>query len=158
MGMKTTKKEDKTKMTRRRTRSDVKLEGWGEEKYGRKKKRRDVGKEVLDDNDENGGQRDRRRRRRGDGDTSAHPLLSLTLSPYSVFFSLYFSLLDILHYTHNKCGEYCPCSFGSKPSNKSSSKAHNHFTRQSECRSSPHSHLYSPKPHPKIYMIHCMIP
>ena len=54
------------KTTRRRTRSDVKLEGGGEAKYGRKKKRRDVGKEALDDNDENDGQRDRRRRRRRD--------------------------------------------------------------------------------------------
>ena len=57
----------------------------GEEKYGWKKKRRDVGKEAFDDDDKNNGQRDRRRRRRGDGETSAHPLLSLTLSPYSLF-------------------------------------------------------------------------
>ena len=49
-------------MTRRRTRSDVKLEGGEEEKYGQEKKRRDVGKEVLDDGDENDGQRDRGRR------------------------------------------------------------------------------------------------
>ena len=41
----------KTKTTRRRMRSDVKLKGGGEEKYGRNKKRRDVGKEVLDDDD-----------------------------------------------------------------------------------------------------------
>ena len=77
---------------RRRTRSDVKLEGGEEEKYGRKKKRRDVGKEALNDDDENDGQRDRRRRRRGDGETSAHPLLSLTLSPYFLF------SLSISHY------------------------------------------------------------
>ena len=46
----------------------------GEEKYGQKKKRRDVGKEVLDDDDENDGQRDRRSRIRGDGETSCHSL------------------------------------------------------------------------------------
>ena len=40
-----------------------------------------MSKEALDEDDENDGQRDRRRRRRGDGETSAHPLLSLTLSP-----------------------------------------------------------------------------
>ena len=56
-----------------------------EEKYGRKKKRRDVGKEALDDDDEIDGQRDRRRSGRGYGETSTHPLLSLTLSPYSLF-------------------------------------------------------------------------
>ena len=50
----------------------------------------DVGKEALDDDDENDCQRDRRRRIREDGKTSAHPLLSLTLSPYSLF-SLYIS-------------------------------------------------------------------
>ena len=46
-----------------------------------------MGKEALDNDDKNDGQRDRRRRRRrrGDGETSAHPLLSLTLSPYSLF-------------------------------------------------------------------------
>ena len=63
----------KTKTTRKRTRSDVKLEGGEEEKYGRKKKRRDVGKEALDNDDKNYGQRDRMRRRRGDGETYAHP-------------------------------------------------------------------------------------
>ena len=63
---------------------------------------------------------------------------------------LHFSLLDILYYTHKKCGEDYPCSFGANPSNKSSSKAHNPLTRQYERRSSPHSHLYSPEPHPKI--------
>ena len=50
-----------------------------------KKKRRDVWKEALDNNDKNNIQRDRRRRRRGDGKTSAQPLLSITLSPYSLF-------------------------------------------------------------------------
>ena len=74
------------KTTRRRTRSDVKIEGGEEEKYGRKKRKRDVGKEALNYNDENDDQRDRRRRRRGDGETSAHPLLSITLSPYSLFY------------------------------------------------------------------------
>ena len=63
----------------------MKLEGGEEEKYGRKKKRKNVGREALDNDDENDGQRDRRKRRRGDGKTSAHPLLSLTLSPYSIF-------------------------------------------------------------------------
>ena len=83
----------KTKTTRKRTRSDVKLEGGEEEKYGRKKKRRDVGKEAFDDdNNKNDGQRDRRRRRRGDGETSAHPVLSLTLFPYSLF------SLSVYHY------------------------------------------------------------
>ena len=67
-------------------------EGGEEEKYGRKKKRRDVGKDALDDDNENDGQRDRRRRRRGDGETSEHLLLSLTLSPYSIF------SLSIYHY------------------------------------------------------------
>ena len=63
-------------MTRRRTRSDVKLEGGEEEKYGQKEKRRDVGKEAIDDDgDKNDGQRDRKRRRRGEGETSAHPIL-----------------------------------------------------------------------------------
>ena len=52
-----------------------------------------MGKEALDNDDKNDGQRDRRRRRRrGDGETSAHPLLSLTLSPYSLF------SLSISHY------------------------------------------------------------
>ena len=60
--------------------------GGEEERYGRKK-RRDVGKEALDNDNKNDNQRDRRRRRRGDGETSAHPLLSLTLSPYSLFLS-----------------------------------------------------------------------
>ena len=55
-----------------------------------------MGKEALDDDDENDGQRDRRRRRRGDGETSDHPLLSLTLSPYSLFF-LYISHYNIFH-------------------------------------------------------------
>ena len=73
------------KTMRRRTQSDVKIEGEEEKKYGQKKKRRDAGKEALDDNDKNNCQRDRKRRRRGDGKTSAHPLLSLTLSPYSLF-------------------------------------------------------------------------
>ena len=50
-----------------------------------------MGKEAIDE-DENDGQRDRRRRRRGDGETSAHNLLSLTLSPYSIFY------LSISHY------------------------------------------------------------
>ena len=68
------------------------MRGGEEEKYGRKKKRRDVGKEVLDNDNENTGQRDRMRRRRGDGETSAHPLLSLTLYPYSLF------SLSISHY------------------------------------------------------------
>ena len=45
----------KTKTMRRRTRSDVKLEGGGEEKYGRKKKKMEVGKEALDDNNKNDG-------------------------------------------------------------------------------------------------------
>ena len=108
-----------------------------------------MGKEAIDDDDKNDGHRDRRRSRRGDGETSAHPLLSLALSP-TLYFSLHFSLLDILYYTHKKFGEDCPCSFGAKPSNKSSSKAHNPLTRQSERRSIPHSHLYSPEPHPKI--------
>ena len=40
-----------------------------------------MGKEALDDDDKNDSQRDRRRRIRGDNKTSAHPLLSLTLSP-----------------------------------------------------------------------------
>ena len=45
-----------------------------------------MGKEALDDDDNKKyGQRDRRRRRRVDGQNSAHPLLSLTLSPYSLF-------------------------------------------------------------------------
>ena len=48
--------------------------------------------------------------------------------------------------------------FGAKPLNKSSSKAHNPLTRNSERISSPHSHLYSPELHPKICVIHCMIP
>ena len=74
------------------TQSNVKLEGGGEEKYSWKKKRRNVGTEALDDDRENDGQRDRRRRRRGDSDTSAHPLLSLTLSPYLLFY------LSISHY------------------------------------------------------------
>ena len=51
-----------------------------------------MGKEALNDDDENDGQRDRRRRRRGDGKTSAHPLLSLTLFSYSLF------SLSISHY------------------------------------------------------------
>ena len=55
------------KTTRWRTQSDVKLEGGGEEKYGRKKNRRDAGKEALNDDNINDGQRDRRRRRRGYG-------------------------------------------------------------------------------------------
>ena len=42
-------------MMRRRTRSDVKIEGGEEEKYDRKKKGRGIGKEALDDNDENEG-------------------------------------------------------------------------------------------------------
>ena len=41
----------KTKTTRRRTQSDVKLEGGKELKYVQKKKRRDVGKEALDNDD-----------------------------------------------------------------------------------------------------------
>ena len=52
----------------------------------------DVGKEALDDDEKNDGQRDRRRRRRGDGETSAYPLLLLTLSTYSIF------SLSISHY------------------------------------------------------------
>ena len=44
-----------------------------------------MGKEALDDDDKNDDRRDKRRRRRGDGETSAHPLLSLTPSPYSLF-------------------------------------------------------------------------
>ena len=43
-----------------------------------------MGKEALDDDNKNDGQRDRRRRRRGEDETSADPLLSLTLSPYSL--------------------------------------------------------------------------
>ena len=82
----------KTKTTRRRTRSDVKIEGGDEENYGRKKKRRDVGKEALDDDGENYSQRDRMRRRRGDGKTHARPLLSLTFYTYYLFF------LSISHY------------------------------------------------------------
>ena len=78
-------------MTMRRTQSDVELEGGEEEKYVRKKKRRDVGKEALDEYEESDGQRDRRRRR-GDGETYDHPLLSLNLSPYSLF------SLSISHY------------------------------------------------------------
>ena len=66
--------------------------GGEEERYGRKKKRRDVGKEALDNDNKNDGQRDRRRRRRGDGETSAYPLLTLTLSLYSLFY------LSISHY------------------------------------------------------------
>ena len=77
---------------KRRTQSDVKLKGGGEEKYGRKKKKRDVGKEAINNDDENNDQRDRRRRRRGDGENSSHPLISLTLSPYSLF------SLSISHY------------------------------------------------------------
>ena len=69
------------------TRSDIKLEGGEEEKYGRKKKSRDVGKEALNNDDKNDGQGDRKRRIRGDGKTSDHPLLSLSLSPYSLFLS-----------------------------------------------------------------------
>ena len=42
-------------------------------------------KEALENDDKNDGQRDRSRRRRGDGQTSSHTLLSLTLSPYSLF-------------------------------------------------------------------------
>ena len=87
-----TKKKTKMKTTRRRTRSDVKIEVGGEEKCGRKKKRRGVGKDALDDDNENDGQRDKRRRRRGDGETSVRPLLSLTLSSYSLF------SLSISHY------------------------------------------------------------
>ena len=49
------------KKKRRRTQSHVKIEGGGEEKYGRKNKSRDVGMEALNDNDENYGQRDRMR-------------------------------------------------------------------------------------------------
>ena len=56
---------------KRRTQSDVKLKGGGEEKYGQKKKRRYVGKEACDDDNKNGGQRDRRRGRRGYGETFA---------------------------------------------------------------------------------------
>ena len=59
-----------------------------------------MGKEALDDDDDkNDSQRDRRRRRRGDGETSAHPLLSLTLSPYSLFslsISNYYIFCNIL--------------------------------------------------------------
>ena len=84
-------------------------------------------------------------------------IITHPLSIISIFF-LYFSLLDISYYTHKKCGEDCPCSFGAKPSDKSSSESHNPLRRQSESRSSPHSHLYSPETHPKICMIHCMIP
>ena len=51
-----------------------------------------MGKEALDDDDENDDQRDRRRRRREDSKTSAHPLLSLNNSPYSVV------SLSISHY------------------------------------------------------------
>ena len=43
----------KTKTMRRRRRSVVKLEGGGEYKYGQKKKRRDVGKEALDNDNKN---------------------------------------------------------------------------------------------------------
>ena len=42
-------------------------------------------KEALDDDDKNDGQGGRRRRRRGESETSVHPLLSLTLYPYSLF-------------------------------------------------------------------------
>ena len=80
------------KTMRRRTRSDVKIEGGEEEKYCRKKKMMNVGKEALDNCDKNNGQRDRRRRRRGDGETSSHHLLSLTLSTYYLF------SLSISHY------------------------------------------------------------
>ena len=80
------------KITRRRKRRAVKLEGGKEEKYGRKKKGRDMGKEALGDDDENYGQRDRRRRRRWDSETSSHSLLSLTVSPYSLF------SLSVSHY------------------------------------------------------------
>ena len=81
-----------TKTTRRRTQSDVKVEGGEGGKKVWKKKRRDVGKETLENGDKNDGQRDKRRRRRRDGKTSAHPLLSLTLSPYYLF------SISIFHY------------------------------------------------------------
>ena len=68
------------------------MRGGDNKKNGWKKKMRDVGKEVLDDDDKNDGQRDRRRMRRGYGETSDSPLLSLTLSPYSLF------SLSISHY------------------------------------------------------------
>ena len=44
--------------------SNVKLEEGGEEKYCWKKKRRDLGKEALDDDNKNDGQRGRRISRR----------------------------------------------------------------------------------------------
>ena len=147
------------KMTRRRMRSNVKIEGGGRIKIRSEEEEKECGE---------GGDRRRRRKRRPEGQEQeeekgrrrdlcppfiiTHPLSLLSI------FSLHLSLLDISYYTHKKCGEDCTCSFGANPSNKSSSKAHNPLTRQSERRSSPHSHLYSPEPHPKICMIHCMIP
>ena len=92
--MKTTKKENENENDEEEDSKRRKTRGGGgkEEKYGRKNKSRDVGKEALNDNDENYGQRDRMRMRRGDGETPAHPLLSLTLSPYSLI------SLPIYHY------------------------------------------------------------
>ena len=51
-----------------------------------------MGKEALDDDDETDRNSDRRRRRRGYSKTSAHPLLSPTLSSYFLF------SLSISHY------------------------------------------------------------